>query len=76
MSTFLRNTRAVSRASYVHPAIPDWYRDGTLTERWDEASARGSARLMPEERKLLALLRSLRTGRRSRTADARRKRAA
>jgi DNA topoisomerase-1 len=70
VSDFLRNTRAVSRASYVHPAIPDWYRDGTLAERWHEASARGSARLLPEERRLLALLRSLRTGRRSRTRSA------
>jgi DNA topoisomerase I len=76
VSTYLRNTRAVSRSSYVHPAIPEWFRDGTLPERWHEASARGSARLLPEERRLLAMLRSLRTGRRSRTAAARRLRAA
>jgi DNA topoisomerase-1 len=76
VSSFLRNTRAVSRASYVHPAIADWYRDGSLSERWHEASARGRARLLPEERRLLALLRSLRTGRRSRSAEARRPRAA
>jgi DNA topoisomerase I len=78
VSEFLRNTRAVSRASYVHPAIPEWYRDGSLPDRWHEASARGSARLLPEERRLLALLRSLRTGRRSRPrgADGRAKRAA
>jgi len=63
----LHNTRAVSRASYVHPAVVDLYRDGELSERWEHTSARGSARLLPEERKLLALLRSLRSGRRRRS---------
>jgi DNA topoisomerase-1 len=53
----LRNTRAVSRASYVHPAVVDWYRAGDLPERWDDTSARGSAQLLAEERKLLSLLR-------------------
>jgi DNA topoisomerase-1 len=75
VSSQLRNTRAVCRSSYVHPAIVEWYRDGSLPERWQEASARGSARLLPEERKLVALLRQLRTGRR-RPADAGRSRAA
>jgi DNA topoisomerase I len=65
VSSHLRNTRAVSRASYVHPAIVDWYRDGSLPERWSAASASGNRRLLPEERKLLGLLRSLRAGRRS-----------
>jgi DNA topoisomerase-1 len=60
----LRNTRAVSRASYVHPAVVDWYRAGELPERWQDASARGSARLLAEERKLLSLLRRRQSKRR------------
>jgi DNA topoisomerase-1 len=56
-SAQLRNTRAVCRASYVHPAIMEWYRDGSLPERWHDVSARGSSRLLPEERKLVGLLR-------------------
>jgi DNA topoisomerase-1 len=65
VSSHLRNTRAVCRASYVHPAIVDWYRDGTLPQRWSAASASGNRRLLSEERRLLGLLRSLRTRRRS-----------
>jgi DNA topoisomerase-1 len=66
VSSYLRNTRAVSRSSYVHPAIVAWYCDGSLGERWHDASARGSSQLLPEERKLLSLLRSLRKSRTSR----------
>jgi DNA topoisomerase-1 len=62
----LRNTRAVSRASYVHPAVVEWYRRGDLAERWEQTSARGSARLLPEERKLLSLLRRSQSSRRRR----------
>jgi DNA topoisomerase-1 len=53
----LGNTAAVCRTSYVHPHVIEWYRDGSLPERWDAIPARGSALLVPEERKLLALLR-------------------
>jgi DNA topoisomerase IB len=70
VSSYLRNTRAVCRSSYVHPAIVDWYCDGSLPERWQEASGRGSSRLLPEERKLLNLLRSLRTRRKARPGAA------
>lgn len=35
----LGNTRAVCRASYVHPAVPDAYRSGDLTELWPRARA-------------------------------------
>src|SRR4029079_13608387 len=63
VSSYLRNTRAVCRSSYVHPAIVDWYSDGSLPDRWQEASGRGNRLLLPEERKLLNLLRSLRTRR-------------
>jgi DNA topoisomerase-1 len=72
----LRNTRAVSRASYVHPAVVEWYREGDLAERWEQTSARGSARLLPEERKLLALLRRNQTARRRRNPAVPRSRAA
>jgi DNA topoisomerase-1 len=71
VSSYLRNTRAVTRSSYVHPAIVDWYRDGTLPERWAEAPARGSSRLLPEERKLVGLLRPLRARRSRSTTRAR-----
>jgi DNA topoisomerase-1 len=52
----LGNTPTVCRASYVHPEVIEWYRDGSLPERWNAASPRGSARLIAEERRLLALL--------------------
>jgi DNA topoisomerase-1 len=57
VSAHLGNTPAVCRSSYVHPNVIDWYRDGSLAERWQATPARGSARLVVEERKLLALLR-------------------
>jgi DNA topoisomerase-1 len=52
----LRNTPAVCRASYVHPAILDWYTDGSLQRRWTAASTRGSRLLLADERRLLRLL--------------------
>ncbi len=67
VSSHLRNTRAVCRASYVHPVVIDWYRDGSLPDRWHDAATTGSRRLLVEERKLLALLRS-RNARRRRAA--------
>ena len=60
VSAHLGNTPAVCRASYVHPNIVEWYRDGSLAERWRATPARGGARLVPEERKLLAMLRPAR----------------
>jgi DNA topoisomerase-1 len=52
----LRNTPAVCRTSYVHPAILDWFSDGSLQRRWEAASTRGSRLLLADERKLLRLL--------------------
>jgi len=52
----LHNTPAVCRSSYVHPAPLQWFEEGSLQERWDAASGRGSTRLTLEERKLLKLL--------------------
>ncbi len=57
VSAHLGNTTAVTRSSYVHPNVIEWYRDGTLAERWRATPSRGSARLVVEERKLLSLLR-------------------
>ena len=71
VSAHLRNTRAVCRASYVHPAILEWYADGSLPQRWQVASSRGSAALVPEERRLRSLLGTLRPAtRRDRRARA------
>ncbi len=63
VSEHLGNTPAVCRSSYVHPKVVDWYRDGSLAERWAGTSARGNPRLVEEERKLLALLRPARRSR-------------
>jgi DNA topoisomerase-1 len=64
----LGNTPSVCRASYVHPTVIDWYSDGTLSDRWDQCSARGSRLLVADERKLCALLRSMRRRRVRRAA--------
>ncbi|HEX5096053.1 MAG TPA: DNA topoisomerase IB [Acidimicrobiia bacterium] len=53
----LGNTPAVCRASYVHPLVIDAYADSSFPDLWSAASARGSRLLIPEERKLCALLR-------------------
>jgi DNA topoisomerase-1 len=37
----LRNTRAVCRNCYVHPAILDAYHDGSLAEHWNRARSVG-----------------------------------
>jgi DNA topoisomerase-1 len=52
----LNNTPAVCRRSYIHPALFDAYLDGTLQDRWADASARGSRQLTIEERKTLSML--------------------
>jgi DNA topoisomerase IB len=43
----------------VHPAVIDRYLTGDLSAQWSNASARGSAALTREERKLLAFLASV-----------------
>jgi DNA topoisomerase-1 len=63
VSDHLGNTPAVCRTSYVHPAILESFMAGSLQARWQHASARGSRLLLPEERKLLRLLRPTRTRR-------------
>lgn len=63
VSDHLGNTPAVCRSSYIHPSVIEWYKDGSLADRWEAAPARGSAQLVAEERKLLALLRPAPAGR-------------
>jgi DNA topoisomerase I len=50
----LHNTRAVCRQSYVHPAILDAYRDGSLADNW--ARSRSGQQLTRPERTLLRTL--------------------
>jgi len=52
----LGNTPAVARRAYIHPAIVESYRAGSMPEQWHAASARGSPALSSDERKLLHLL--------------------
>jgi DNA topoisomerase-1 len=50
----LRNTRAVCRQCYVHPAVPEAFRTGTLANAW--ARSRASTRYSRPERATLAVL--------------------
>jgi DNA topoisomerase-1 len=56
VSDQLRNTPAVSRGSYIHPAVFDAYRAGDLAALWQSASPRGPRRLSADERRLLRVL--------------------
>lgn len=50
----LGNTPAICRTCYVHPAIPDAYRDGSLTEAW--RGARSTTALARPEQAVRRLL--------------------
>lgn len=50
----LRNTRAVCRSCYLHPAVLDAYRDGELHDAWKRS--RSSAWLTRAERTTLSLI--------------------
>ena len=52
----LGNTRAVARASYVHPRINDAYLDGTLARAWD--TAKDAKRFTKCEGAVLTVLKS------------------
>ncbi|MGH8935110.1 MAG: DNA topoisomerase IB [Acidimicrobiia bacterium] len=65
----LGNTREVCRDSYVHPAVPEAYRDGRLIARWK--STRAGQRMGRNERTVLAILPAKRPGRRSGRAPGR-----
>jgi DNA topoisomerase-1 len=55
----LNNTPAVCRRSYIHPAVIDSYVHGSFQDVWQSASARGSAVLERDERRLLSVLRTM-----------------
>ena len=57
IATTLGNTRAVARASYVHPAVPAAFEAGVLQDWWRDGPSRSAGGLEPDERKLLAVLR-------------------
>jgi DNA topoisomerase I len=59
VSNQLNNTPAVCRRSYIHPAVIEGYIDGSFRDAWQSASARGSAALERDERRLLSVLRTL-----------------
>lgn len=59
----LGNTRAVARASYVHPLVVQSFEAGRLAEWWDAGPSRSKANLEPEERKLLHVLRKAKRAR-------------
>jgi DNA topoisomerase-1 len=59
----LKNTRAVARASYIHPAVLQTYADGTFAERWEAAEPSRIRLLTAPEQRLVGFLRGLETGR-------------
>jgi DNA topoisomerase-1 len=59
VSEELRNTPAISRASYIHPALFDAFRSGTLLTLWERAGSRGPRMLSADERRLLRVLTAL-----------------
>jgi DNA topoisomerase-1 len=56
VSDRLRNTPAISRASYIHPALFEAHRRGDLATLWHQAPARGPRLLAPDERRFLYVL--------------------
>ena len=57
IASTLGNTRAVARASYVHPAVPAAFEAGVLHDWWRDGPSRSAGGLEPDERRLLAVLR-------------------
>ena len=56
VSSELRNTPAVARASYIHPAVIEAYESGALPRLWSAGPSRDGHGLIAEERKLLHVL--------------------
>jgi DNA topoisomerase-1 len=67
VSTELRNTPAVCRASYVHPLILEEYTAGRLHDQWMHAARPSPRALIAPERRLLVVLGSARPRRRDAT---------
>lgn len=59
----LGNTRAVARASYVHPAVVRAFETDRLRDWWRDGPTRSAGGLEPDERKLLSVLRKARRAR-------------
>jgi DNA topoisomerase-1 len=57
VSNELGNTPAVCRASYVHPDVIEEFRVGRLAQQWAKAATSSPRGLIPEERRLVGLLR-------------------
>jgi DNA topoisomerase-1 len=57
---WLGNTRAVCRASYVHPAVPAAFEAGVLGDWWRDGPTRKAGNLESDERRLLVVLRQAR----------------
>jgi DNA topoisomerase-1 len=53
----LGNTRAVARASYVHPAVTTAFEEGRLQRWWEAGPNRAAKGLSADERRLLLVLR-------------------
>lgn len=66
VSRELGNTPAVCRASYIHPAVLEEFREGRLAAQWARASTRSPRLLISEERRLLGVLEQLDRARRRR----------
>ena len=56
----LGNTRAVCRASYVHPSVVASFEEGVLEDWWRDGPTRSAGRCTVDERRLLVLLRKAR----------------
>jgi DNA topoisomerase I len=64
----LGNTRAVCRASYVHPSVVSAYVDGRLAALWEPAVGRRPSGLTADERRTLRLITRRSAGRGPRAA--------
>lgn len=68
---YLGNTRAIARASYVHPDVVELYEHGALGGLWSEKPARNSRWFFADERRLLHTLRRARRRLAGRSSGAR-----
>ena len=62
VAAHLGNSRAVCRASYIHPAVLQSFVDGSLSRRWAALTPSRERGLNADEQSVLALLRTLERG--------------